>query len=251
MGDLAGRVIVVTGAAGGIGRAACERLLADGSRVAALDLDPIAVQHLAAELDPSGERIVGIGCDVGDEGSVSDAITSAVARLGPITGLFANAGIGLKGAIHDMLLTDWERTLRVNLTGVFLTTKHVLPVMMAAGGGAIVTTGSISSVQASPGGAASYKASKAGVNLLTKAIAVDYASHGIRANCVCPGAVETGFGVPAAPVQGAASPVTARAPLRRKGEPEEIASVVSFLLSDESSYMTGSTVMVDGGYTAG
>jgi len=246
MGDLTGRTVVVTGAGGGIGRAACERLLADGARVVALDLDPSGVVASCAT-----DRIIGVACDVGDEASVEAAMVRAAEEFGPLTGLFASAGIGLKGRLHEMPLADWDRTIRVNLTGVFLSVKHVLPSMMAAGGGSIVTTGSISSVLASPGGAVSYKASKAGVNLLTKTVAVEYADHGVRANCLCPGAVETGFGSPAAAVGGAPSPVSARAPLRRKAAPAEIASIVSFLLSEESSYMTGATVMADGGFTAG
>lgn len=247
MPDLRGMTVVVTDAGGGIGRAACVRLAQDGADIAALDIDEDAAHETASAVRNTGVRGVALPCDVGDEDSVRAAVEATVDQLGPVSGLFANAAIADSGPLHELPLEGWERVLRVDLTGVFLSIKHCLPSMLAAGRGSIVTVGSLASVVAvKGGGAASYKAAKGGVTMLTKTVAVEYAESGIRANCLCPGAVETGFGSTA----GAPRPGVVTAPLARRAVPEEVASVLSFLLSAVAGYVTGTTIMVDGGYTA-
>ena len=248
----------MTGAGSGIGRACAQRLVADGASVAVTDVRSALVDEVASELTAAGGSVFASSLDVADEDAVAAVTASAAEQLGGLDGLVAAAGIASAGAIHELTLADWELVMRVNLTGVFLAAKHALPHMMGSGG-AIVTIGSVSSVVIGAGGsAASYKAAKGGVLQLTRAIAVEYADAGIRANCVCPGAVATNIGRHArelsaqttTAVERGVRPFSMAAPDDRRADPAEIASVAAFLLSDDASFMTGAAVMVDGGYTA-
>jgi 3-oxoacyl-[acyl-carrier protein] reductase len=258
---LAGRRAFVTGGGSGIGRAAALRLAEEGAAVAVCDKREANAREVADVIEKSGARALAVAADVGDEAQLSGAVGEAVAALGGLDSVFANAGTAGSGWIHETALADWEAVLRVNLTGVFLTAKHTLPHLMEAGGGAVVTTGSIASFVVGPGGsAASYAASKGGVLQLTKQIAVDYGAHGIRANCLCPGGVKTNIGPNAAediashstpiPEGGRLPRSLFRTALSRMSEPAEQAAVVAFLLSDDASFITGTAVLADGGLTA-
>jgi NAD(P)-dependent dehydrogenase (short-subunit alcohol dehydrogenase family) len=252
-----GRVCVVTGGGNGIGAAAAVRLAAEGARVAVADIRFSQAQAVAAKIVATGGQAFALACDVSDEAQVEQLFERSRAEFGPVGGLFANAGTVSGGWVHELTLDQWRSVLDVNLTGVFLCAKHALRQMMPAGCGAIVTTGSIASVVVGPGGsAASYAASKGGLLQLTRQIAVDYAPHGIRALCVLPGFISTDIGRHGAEDLNVPEPATRLPrskpwwPLQRRGTPDEVAAAVSFLISDEAAFMTGTSVTIDGGLTA-
>jgi NAD(P)-dependent dehydrogenase (short-subunit alcohol dehydrogenase family) len=252
---LAERRAIVTGAGSGIGRACAALLARHGTAVALADLRGDAVDRVADEITADGGRAIGIVCDVGDEESVAGAVTGAAAEFGGLDTVVAAAGIVRPGPTTDLTLAEWDTIIRVNLTGVFLTLKHTLGRLAAAGGGTVVTIGSVASLVAA-GSAASYDASKGGVLQLTRAVAAEYADRNIRANCVCPGLVKTPLARNSERLYGPLSfrddpPFTrVRRLVERPADPAEIAAVVAFLCSDAASFMTGAAVPVDGGYTA-
>jgi len=248
--DFAGRVAVVTGGAQGIG-AACVRLLASsGAAVALWDRDTAAADALARELQGAGARVSAIACDVARGADVDAALTATVAAFGRVDILVNNAGIFRAGEFLDIAEADWDAVIGVNLKGAFLVGQAVARAMATSGGGAIVNMSSVNGVTAIPT-IASYNASKGGIDQLTRAMALALADRGIRVNAVAPGTIATELAQKA--VLGSAEAkarILSRTPLRRLGEPAEVAAVCAFLVSDAASYMTGEVVYVDGGRLA-
>lgn len=248
---LDGRVVVVTGGAGGIGQAIAGFACDAGATTVLVDRATAPADALLARRAAEGAAIEALAADLASEDEVARVVREIVARHGTIDVWCNNAGLGsssglVKGLL-DTSVEEWDRLLTVNLRSVGLCCRHVLPVMEAAGRGAIVNVSSISGVVGT-GATDAYSASKAGVIGLTRSLAVDWASKGVRVNCVCPGCVET-------PMYAAASAATrardlAATPLGRIAAPAEIAAAVWFLATDAAAYVTGAVVCVDGGWTA-
>jgi NAD(P)-dependent dehydrogenase (short-subunit alcohol dehydrogenase family) len=249
-GALAGRRILITGAAKGIGLASVARFLAEGASLAALDRDETALAAMRSRFD--GGKIRTLKADVADPAAVAAAIADGAEALGGLDGVVNAAGLDLVADIEAMALTDWNRLLAVNLTGPMLVTQAAFPHLRAAGGGTIVNVSSGAGLSPLKHRTA-YCASKAGLQMASKALAMEAAEFGIRVNVVCPGAVETGLfrsGIDAsADPHAAYEAVRARYALQRIAAPEEIAAAILWLTSAESSYVTGTAIAVDGGRT--
>jgi NAD(P)-dependent dehydrogenase (short-subunit alcohol dehydrogenase family) len=247
---MSGRVVVITGAAQGIGAACARRLAGDGAALALWDVDGAHLAALAAELQAAGTRASACRCDVSRKADVDRALADTLAAFGRVDALVNNAGIFKAADFLDITEADWDAVLDVNLKGSFLVGQAVARAMSASGGGAVVNMSSVNGAMAIAS-IASYNASKGGIDQLTRVMALALADRGIRVNAVAPGTIATELA--RAAVLGsdeARERILSRTPLRRLGEPSEIADVVAFLLSDSASYMTGEIVYVDGGRRA-
>ena len=249
-GKLAGKTAFITGAGSGMGRAMARRFAAEGAKVAAADIDAGRADTTAEEIRTGGGEAAAFAVDVADASSVGAAAAAALEELGRVDVLCSNAGI--LDDYHTVLETpeeEWDRVLAINLKGMYLTSRALLPQMVENGSGVIVNTASIAGLVAGGGGAA-YTAAKHGVIGLTRQLAFDFGSRGVRSNCICPGAVETGmthelFEAGKAEVMESVNSV----PAGRFAQPEEIANLALFLASDESDFVHGAAYVIDGGWT--
>ena len=252
--ELQEKVALVTGGGGGIGRATSLLLAREGAAVAVVDLGESAAVATVAEIHRAGGQAISLAADVSSEPAAQAAVERTCVEFGALHILFNNAGIIRRTSILDTTVEEWDLVVAINLRGVFLMSRFAIPRMIDSGGGTIVNTGSGWGLVGG-GGAASYCATKAAVVNLTRAMAIDHAQQKIRVNCVCPGDTDTGMLAGEGRQLGidheAFLRESADRPLGRVGRPEEIAQAVLYLVSDRSSFVTGTTLVVDGGGLAG
>jgi NAD(P)-dependent dehydrogenase (short-subunit alcohol dehydrogenase family) len=251
MGELSGKVAIVTGASAGIGRATALGMAGEGAAVVVADVDVERGEQTARDIVDKGGRARFVRTDVTDDASVAAMVQEAAASFGGLDLAFNNAGIeGSPSITHECTPENWQRTLAVNLTGVWSCMRHEIPVMLERGGGSIVNCASVAGLV----GFASipaYVASKHGVVGLTRTAALEYAERGIRVNAVCPGVIETEMIERFTGHQPEAeAALLATEPMGRLGRPEEIADAVVWLCSARSSFVTGQAIAVDGGFVA-
>ncbi len=253
MGRLDGKVAVITGAASGIGAATAKRFAAEGAAVVVGDLNEAGGRAVVEACLQTGGRAAFQAVDVSREADVAALVRRAVDDYGRLDVLFNNAGLGgAIGPLESVSVDDWDRTQAVLLRGVFLGIKHAIVPMRAVGGGSIISTASIAGIRAGAGPHA-YSAAKAAVINLTRTAAVELAKDSIRVNCICPGGIHTPLLSSRFPggAEGLTPLLAMLQPLPRAGYPEDIAAMALFLASDEAGFVTGASMVVDGGFTAG
>jgi NAD(P)-dependent dehydrogenase (short-subunit alcohol dehydrogenase family) len=258
---LDGKVAIITGAGSGQGRAAAVRFCSEGARVVVSDVDKAGAEETVAEIEQSAGpgHATFVAADVSDEEQVRSLVEAAVSAFGGVDVLYNNAGVwfispegyqpGKTDAPAPLLEQNiWNRTIDVNLKGTYLCCKYALPVMIDAGRGSIINVSSVAAVRVGKGASDAYTAAKGGILAMTRTLAVEHAVHGVRCNVILPGPIET-------PMVGPLTEERRRfaaenVPLGRWGQPEDVANMALFLASDEASWITGASFVVDGGYTA-
>ena len=247
---LENKVALISGGARGMGAVEARLFVSEGARVVIGDILEEEGRRTEAQINESGGECIFVRLDVTDEASWQQAVAATVARFGKLDVLVNNAGIFRTEGVLETSGELWDQVMEINAKGVFLGTKHAIPEMRKAGGGSIVNISSVAGLTGGPGSAA-YRASKGAVRLFTKATAIQYAADGIRANSVHPGIIETDMTTPNLLVdETARQRSAARHPMGRVGQPEDVAYGVLYLASDESSFVTGSELVIDGGLTA-
>ena len=259
MAQVSGKVAIVTGGASGIGEACAETLAREGASVLITDIDDALGKGVVERIGKAGGKAHYVRHDVRDEAAWPGIVAEAEKRYGRLDIMVANAGIGIMSPIATMTLADWQRQQAINLDGVFLSIKHSIPAMQRGGGGSIVLMSSVAGLRGAPGLAA-YSATKGGVRLLAKSVALEHAADNIRCNSIHPGIIATPIwekiptgaegnrrNAPIDPRERAAATV----PLPRVGEAQDIANGVLFLCTDAGNYITGQELVIDGGMTAG
>ncbi|WP_020498780.1 SDR family NAD(P)-dependent oxidoreductase [Sciscionella marina] len=248
-GRLTGKVALITGATGGIGQATAELFAREGAGLIVADLDHDTTDKLAARLKAEGAEVLAVRLDVRAPENWDEAIDLASRRFGRLDILVNLAGVVDWPGIEDTTKDDWDRVVAVNQTGTWLGMKTAMPLLRASGNASVINTSSVLGLIGS-GAAAAYQATKGAVRLLTKTAAVEYATRGVRVNSVHPGVVATPMIQDLLDEQGDQQSDILRTPMRRAGGPDEIAPAMLFLASDESSFVTGTELVVDGGLTA-
>ncbi len=243
------KIAIITGAGSGIGRAAALAFACEGAKVVVADWGEETGQETVALIQKQGGEALFVKVDVGNSSDVENMVKQCLAAYGQVDILFNNAGIIKMGALHETAEADWDQVINVNLKGVFLCSKAVLPQMIKQGKGKIVNTASIAGLvgfdQLGP-----YCASKGGIIALTREMAIEYAPKKINVNCIAPGVIKTAMTKDMLNDPAAAQGLAANTPYPRLGEPEDIAMAAVYLASDESDFVTGEVLVVDGGWTA-
>jgi len=247
---LTGKVAVISGGARGMGAVEARLFANEGAKVVIGDVLEAQGHSVATEIKTTGGEAVFVRLDVTNEADWQQAVATAVERFGKLDILVNNAGVSGSGRVEDVTLEEWNRVMTINSTGVFLGTKTAIPAMRQAGGGSIINISSQLGLVGTDNSSPQYQASKGSVRLLTKATAIQYASHGIRVNSVHPGPIETPMTAARRADPQTLQLILGRIPLGRYGKPEDVAYGVLYLASDESSFVTGSELVIDGGWTA-
>ncbi|CAM3450996.1 SDR family NAD(P)-dependent oxidoreductase [Parendozoicomonas haliclonae] len=249
-----GSVAIVTGAGGGIGRATAQAFAREGASVVCVDINQQLLEETTASITAEGLPATAVCCDLTSAEECRSVVKTALDNYGRIDVLFNNAGITRRTNTIDTTEEEWDRVMAVNVKSIFLLSKYALPVMIEAGGGSIVNTGSGWGLVGGKD-AISYCASKGAVVIMTKAMAVDHGPQNIRVNCICPGDTDTGMlrneAIQLGKPENSLVEEAIERPLMRCGKPEEIAQAVLYLASDQSSFVTGTSLVIDGGGLAG